>query len=119
MHEILVLVMIISVSNCKGVTMDQVFSRGWPMGFTGHLQIGRTAPLSEHKYKTHFPILRSATGLEYRDMLFFDDCNWSDHCTMVEKHCPGVVAVRTPHGLQRREWIDGLRRYSDTYKLVS
>ena len=95
--------------------MEQVFAKGWPIGFTGNLQIGRTAPLSADKHLTHFPLLRAATGLQYSDMLFFDDCNWADNCGMVETHCQGVVAVRTPHGLQKLQWLEGLKRYSDSY----
>lgn len=98
-----------------GVTMRAVFAKGWDDGFTGNIQIGRTPPLSSNKASTHFPILRQATGIEYKDMLFFDDCLWGDHCGRVEKHCPGVVAVRTPDGLGEKEWQEGLQKYSKRY----
>lgn len=87
-----------------GVTMREVFDLGWPEGFEAHLQIGRTAPLSSNKSKTHFPILREETGVPYHRMVFFDDCNWSDHVAMVTRECAGVVAQRTPRGLQLAEW---------------
>lgn len=86
-----------------GVTMRQVFARGWPEGFEGNLQIGRTPPLSSDKAATHFPILLSETKVAYKDMVFFDDCNWGDHVGNVFKS-HGVVGQRTPRGLTRREW---------------
>lgn len=98
-----------------GVTMRMVFAKGWDDGYVGNIQIGRTPPLSSDKASTHFPILREATNVEYKDMLFFDDCLWGDHCGRVEKHCPGVVAVRTPDGLGEKEWLEGLKKYSQRY----
>lgn len=44
-----------------GVTARQVFNIGWPEGFEGNMQIGRTAPLSSNKAKTHFPFIKKAT----------------------------------------------------------
>lgn len=98
-----------------GVTMREAFAKGWREGFDGNLQIGRSHPLSSDKAATHFPILRTCTGIEYDKMLFFDDCGWGDHCGRVEKQCPGVVAIRTPHGLQYSEWEEGLAAYSCRY----
>lgn len=98
-----------------GVTMRDVFARGWPEGFEGNLQIGRTAPLSSDKARTHFPILRQETGISYEDMLFFDDSNWDDNCANVAKNCPGVVTQRTPNGLQLSEWNAALKAYSERY----
>jgi magnesium-dependent phosphatase 1 len=94
-----------------GVTVRSVFARGWPEGFEGNLQIGRTPPLSSNKAATHFPLLKQHTGIAYDKMVFFDDCNWGDHCSAVEKGCPGVVAQRTPQGLQLREFTAALDRY--------
>lgn len=98
-----------------GVTMRMVFAKGWDDGYVGNIQIGRTPPLSSDKASTHFPILRQETGIEYKDILFFDDCLWGDHCGRVEKQCSGVVAVRTPDGLGEKEWAEGLQKYSDRY----
>jgi len=95
-----------------GVTLRQVLCRGHPDGMNDHIIIGRTAPLSSDKSKTHFPLIREATGMEYGEMLFFDDSNWSDHCTIVAKHCPGVVTQRTPRGLQYSEWENGLKKFA-------
>lgn len=80
-------------------------------------QIGRQPPLSSNKSKTHFPFLRKLTGIRYDRMLFFDDCNWGDHCGMVEQNCReednglGPVTVRTPRGLRENEWRQGLSKY--------
>jgi len=90
-----------------------VFAKGWVADslFEGNMQIGRTAPLSPDKSKTHFPILQRETGIAYENMLFFDDCIWSDHCAMVSRHCPGVVTHRTPSGLQYSDWLNGLKAF--------
>jgi len=98
-----------------GVTMRQVFDKDWPAGFEGHLQIGRTPPLSSDKSRTHFPILTKLTEIEYTDMVFFDDCNWGDHCGKVERECRGVITQRTPEGLTIVEWNKALMKYADTY----
>ena len=79
------------------------------------LQIGRSPPLSSNKAQTHFPILREATGVPYDGMLFFDDSNWSDHCGIVERNCPGVVTQRTPRGMTEFEWEQGLKKYAQRY----
>jgi magnesium-dependent phosphatase 1 len=97
------------------VTMRDVFAMGWEDGFEGNIQIGRTHPLSSNKSKTHFPILKRETGIQYNKMVFFDDCNWSDHCSLVAAACPGVVTQPTPHGLQESEWHLALSSYSDRY----
>ncbi len=98
-----------------GVTMRQVFNKGWEPGFNGNMQIGRTPPLSSDKSKTHFPILKQRTNIDYNGMIFFDDCNWGDHCGKVEKACHGVIAQRTPHGLTISEFNQALLRYSQHY----
>mmetsp|Transcript_9663 Transcript_9663/g.29422 ORF Transcript_9663/g.29422 Transcript_9663/m.29422 type:complete len:156 (+) Transcript_9663:547-1014(+) len=96
-----------------GKTFYDVLMRGWEPGYEGHLQVGRSPPLSSDKSKTHFPILKEATGVPYEQMLFFDDSAWSDHCAMVERACPGVVTQRTPRGMQYDEWQRGLHKFAD------
>lgn len=98
-----------------GVTMRDAFAKGWPQGFEGNMQIGRSPPLSSDKASTHFPILRQETGVDYNDMVFFDDCNWGDHCANVERRCRGVVAQRTPSGLTIDDWNRALVEYSKRY----
>jgi magnesium-dependent phosphatase 1 len=84
-------------------------------------QIGRQPPLlSSNKAKSHFPNLKKATGIRYDKMLFFDDCNWGDHCGMVAAACKepdsgkGVATYRTPYGLREQEWRQGLQTYADS-----
>ena len=96
-----------------GVTLRDVLCRGHPDGLSDHIRIGRTAPLSSDKSRTHFPLIREATGIDYDEMLFFDDSNWSDHCAIVSQNCPGVVAQRTPRGLQYSEFVSGLRKFAE------
>ena len=98
-----------------GVTVRQVFSQGFPEG-TENMQIGRTPPLSSNKAKTHFPFLQRATQVPYDNMLFFDDCNWSNHCAIVKNAFPAITCVRTPRGLQRREWELGLYNYAQVHR---
>ena len=95
-----------------GVTLRDVLCRGHPDG-TDNIWIGRTPPLSSDKSRTHFPLIREATGVAYDEMLFFDDSNWSDHCAIVSQNCPGVVAQRTPRGLQYSEWVNGLKKFAE------
>lgn len=101
-----------------GLTVwDLVVGRDWK-GVDVN-QIGRQPPLlSSNKARSHFPRLKEATGIRYDRMLFFDDCNWGDHCGMVAAGCKeadtghGPVTVRTPHGLGGKEWKLGLEEYA-------
>lgn len=99
-----------------GVTVWDILMRDWDEIDVN--QIGRQPPLSSNKSATHFPFLREKTGIRYDRMLFFDDCNWGDHCGMVELNCKeddngkGPVTVRTPRGLGEKEWRMGLEKYA-------
>jgi magnesium-dependent phosphatase 1 len=101
-----------------GLTVwDLVVGRDWK-GVDVN-QIGRQPPLlSSNKAKSHFPRLREVTGIRYDRMLFFDDCNWGDHCRMVAEGCKevdtgaGPATVRTPYGLGLKEWKLGLEVYA-------
>mmetsp|Transcript_20134 Transcript_20134/g.52659 ORF Transcript_20134/g.52659 Transcript_20134/m.52659 type:complete len:252 (+) Transcript_20134:195-950(+) len=97
-----------------GVTVREVFSMGFDVeGGVENMQIGRTPPLSSNKAKTHFPILKEQTGVAYDQMIFFDDCNWGDHCAIVnEAH--GVVTQRTPSGLTLQQWENCLKKFADS-----
>ena len=96
-----------------GITLRKVFAKGWPEGFEGNLQIGRSPPLSSNKAETHFPILKKETNIDYDKMIFFDDCNWGDHCSKVG--ALGVITQRTPRGLQQREWLQCLTSYNQRH----
>jgi magnesium-dependent phosphatase 1 len=102
-----------------GLTVwDLVVGRDW--NGTDVNQIGRQPPLlSSDKAASHFPRIRELTGVRYDRMLFFDDCNWGDHCGRVASRCrepdtqAGPAVMRTPHGLGVKEWEDGLRAYAE------
>ena len=94
-----------------GVTVRSVFNKGWPDDFEGNMQIGRTPPLSSNKADTHFPILKRETGIDYNKMVFFDDCNWGDHCATVAAKCKGVTTQKTPRGLKMEEINLALEAY--------
>jgi len=102
-----------------GLTVwDLVVNRDWNGQDIN--QIGRQPPyLSSNKARSHFPRLQQVTNytIRYDDMLFFDDCLWGDHCGMVQTQCRetdsglGPVTVRTPNGLGRAEWQQGLELF--------
>lgn len=94
-----------------GVSVRDVFAMGWPTSFDGNMQIGRSPPLSDKKHISHFPILKEQCIIEYKDMLFFDDCNWGDNVGTCEKIL-GVLGIRTPRGLQESEWHEGLALFA-------
>ena len=77
-----------------------------------------------NKAQTHFPRIRKITGIAYDKMLFFDDCNWGDHCGMVARGCTedstgkGVVGHRTPTGLRVSDWYKGLELYKTAARVV-
>lgn len=100
-----------------GMTVwDLVVGRDWHGRDVN--QIGRQPPLSSNKAATHFPFLKRETGIRYDRMLFFDDCNWGDHCGLVASGCrepdtnQGPATVRTPHGLRVQDWENGLGVYA-------
>lgn len=72
-------------------------------------QIGRSGKLSPRK-TTHFRELHKESGIPYEEMLFFDDCNWGDHCADVTR-THGVVSQRTPSGLQIEQFHRALEKY--------
>lgn len=100
-----------------GLTVwDLVVGRDWQGRDIN--QIGRQAPLSSNKAATHFPFLKRETGIRYDRMLFFDDCNWGDHCGMVAAGCResdtnhGPATLRTPNGLRVQDFKLGLEVYA-------
>lgn len=106
-----------------GLTVwDLVVGRDWDGQDVN--QIGRQPPLSSNKSKSHFPRLREITGVRYDRMLFFDDCNWGDHCGMVAQNCRepdtgmGPAVVRTPAGLRIPEWEQGLHNYAKQWEAL-
>jgi magnesium-dependent phosphatase 1 len=85
---------------------------GHPADCAGaHIQIGRSPPLSSNK-TTHFARIAKGTGVAYPEMLFFDDCSWSDNCAVVRRGCAGVVTQKTPVGLNLETWSEGLKKYA-------
>mmetsp|Transcript_20298 Transcript_20298/g.28247 ORF Transcript_20298/g.28247 Transcript_20298/m.28247 type:complete len:251 (+) Transcript_20298:148-900(+) len=103
-----------------GTTIWDLLMRDWDNQDVN--QIGRQPPLSSNKARSHFPLLREKTLIRYDKMLFFDDCNWGDHCGMVAAQCKepdsgiGPATVRTPAGLGDREWLKGLDVYMEHAK---
>ena len=93
-----------------GLTMKELFARGFETGFTGNIQIGRSGKLSSNK-KTHFNEIQKATGIDYDKMVFFDDCNWGDNCAVVGSL--GVITQKTPNGLTYNEFMNCLSNYDN------
>mmetsp|Transcript_41092 Transcript_41092/g.85558 ORF Transcript_41092/g.85558 Transcript_41092/m.85558 type:complete len:196 (-) Transcript_41092:1284-1871(-) len=88
-------------------------------------QIGRQPPLSSNKAASHFPRIKELTGIRYDKMLFFDDCNWGDHCGMVQSRCKepdtqtGPATMRTPNGIREADWRKGLANYAAQAKKLA
>ena len=70
------------------------------------------------KGRSHFPRLQQETGVPYSEMLFFDDCSYSDNCGEVASSCPGVTCVRTPNGLTKEEFNFALEEFAKGKKGV-
>lgn len=83
-----------------GLTLREMFSFD---------EIGRDGKLSPRK-TSHFAELHNDSGVPYEEMLFFDDCNWGDHCADVTRTF-GVVSQRTPSGMRLEEFHQGLEKY--------
>ena len=83
-----------------GLTMRDMFT---------YDEIGRTGHLTSRK-TTHFKALHEDSGIPYKEMLFFDDCNWGDHCADITSNF-GCVSQRTPRGMQLSEFHQGLEKY--------
>jgi len=75
-------------------------------------QIGRSGRLTSDK-RSHFRLLHLESGVPYGEMLFFDDCNWGDHCGVVSREF-GVVSHRTPSGLTVRDFERGMAKYRES-----
>lgn len=66
----------------------------------------------------HFPKLKDESGLSYENMIFFDDCTYSDNCADVASRCPGVLCVRTPRGLTEEDFDLALAAFASGKKGV-
>ena len=105
-----------------GVTIRNVLDNSWKnhenysniIKNDFHCLIGNSGILTEDKSRSHFPLLRKNLNIEYEDMLFFDDSNWTNHCKLVSQKC-GVVCQRTPNGCQVEEWEKGLENWRRKY----
>lgn len=94
----------------------QLINRNWPESVLkqkSHLQIGRRPPLSKFKHETHLPNLKNLAGVEYSEMIFFDDCLSRDHCTLVEQNLPELCCVRCPNGFNLPAFHEGLQKWRD------
>ncbi|CAK9060167.1 Magnesium-dependent phosphatase 1 (MDP-1) [Durusdinium trenchii] len=73
------------LSGSKFVTIDELvrFKQIYPGSKAAH----------------HFPKLKEESGIPYDEMIFFDDCTYSDNCADVASRCHGTTCMRTPSGL--------------------
>ena len=103
-----------------GVTVWDLLMRDWDGKDVN--QIGRQPPLSSNKAASHFPRIQELTGISYSKMLFFDDCNWGNHCRMVADACKdkitgkSVVTHETPYGIREADWRKGLEKFAAAQK---
>lgn len=90
-----------------GVPMINLFS---------YFAIGRSEDcggLTDDK-TTHFAKIHFESRIDYKDMLFFDDCNWKDHVTELQQKLK-IVGQKTPHGLTRETYRNGLYKFASTH----
>jgi magnesium-dependent phosphatase 1 len=86
--------------------------RTWKL--PGHPEGASLADIADHfeiypgSKITHFKKIRADSGLDYSDMLFFDNESWN----VKEVSRLGVVSVYTPRGLTAADWARGLREYA-------
>ena len=65
------------------------------------------------KGSQHFPRLQRESGIAFDQMILWDDCTYGDNCRDVASACPGVVAVRTPRGLNEELFDKALQAFSE------
>ena len=56
----------------------------------------------------HFEVLKQKTGIDYEDMIFFDNERW----TITEVSQLGVTCVYTPNGVRQGQFEQGLEDFS-------
>ncbi|QDZ25391.1 magnesium-dependent phosphatase [Chloropicon primus] len=82
---------------CDGVSVSQCLNEGGV--FQGGSKQG------------HFAELKRRTGIEYEEMVFFDNERWN--ITEVKKL--GVTCVHTPNGMQAGQFEKGLALYAEKW----
>eukprot|EP00924_Labyrinthula_sp_SR-Ha-C_P011333 maker-scaffold_36-snap-gene-1.5-mRNA-1 protein AED:0.02 eAED:0.02 QI:33/1/1/1/1/1/2/143/207 len=97
-----------------GKSVYDVFKNGFSEA-ENNLQIGRRREigLSSNKGVSHLPNLQKLTSIEYKDMIFFDDCQWGDNCAEVRRHCPGITTMKTPHGMTVDIFEQALKKFNE------
>ncbi|KAI8476634.1 MAG: acid phosphatase-domain-containing protein [Monoraphidium minutum] len=79
--------------------------RGRPLTL---LDVGRHKEIYPGSKTTHFKRIAKDSGVDYSDMLFFDNENWN--CREVAPM--GVVCVHTPRGMTHAVWREGLAKFA-------
>lgn len=62
---------------------------------------------------THFRNLQSQSGVDYKDMIFFDDARDGRYGNCVPVSELGVLSVHCPNGLDFEQWEKSLEYYED------
>jgi magnesium-dependent phosphatase 1 len=65
-----------------------------------------------NKGRQHIPALAKESGVPFDEMVFWDDCTYSDNCADVAAGCPGTVCVRTPEGMTEALFDAGLAAFA-------
>lgn len=61
----------------------------------------------------HFEAIQRASGVAWKDMLYFDDCTWRDNFADVQALSDGAITcVLTPNGLTEERWKYGLQEFA-------
>lgn len=75
-------------------------------GITMH-HLGTEQEIYPGSKKTHFRRIHERTGIEYEEMLFFDNESWN----ITEVATMGVCSVYCPNGMTDDVWNKGLEAY--------
>ncbi|GBF91945.1 hypothetical protein Rsub_04669 [Raphidocelis subcapitata] len=70
--------------------------------------MGRHSEIYPGSKLTHFRRIAKDSGVDFSDMLFFDNENWN--CREVSQL--GVVCVHTPRGMTNAVWREGLAKFA-------
>ena len=79
--------------------------------FASRVSFAELYPI-QHK-EAHFKAIQKQSGVAFSQMLFLDDCTWSDNCGQVARACPGVVGLATPDGITVERWETALRLFAE------
>ena len=80
-------------------------------GITMH-SLGTEQEIYPGSKRTHFRKIHARTGIEYEEMLFFDNESWN----ISEVSAMGVCSVHCPDGMTHNVWRKGLEAFAVAHR---